>query len=129
MPGIRPWRSTLSSNGMPPRTGATKRKAPFRASQLESGADHLVICQVIKEDPKLVHAVSRELIAQGALTQVNGCLKIVDNSKVATANGKWAVEDDKQLHRNFITWEDVPPVRYEFWLNRMEASLSEAVLV
>ena len=35
--------------------------------------------------------------------EVNGCLKIVDNSKVATAKQKPAVEDDKQLLRNFIT--------------------------
>ena len=39
------------------------------------------------------------------------------------------VEDEKQLHRNFITWEDVPPVHHEFWFDRMEASLSKAALV
>ena len=74
---------------MPPPKGATKEehaaKARFPARQLESGADYLVICQVIKDDPKLLQAVSRELIAQGALTQVSGCLKIVDNSIVAAA--------------------------------------------
>ena len=57
---------------MPPSKGATKEeratKARLRASQLETGADYLVICQVIKDDPKLLQAVSRELIAQGALT-------------------------------------------------------------
>ena len=118
---------------MPPSKGATKEeratKARLRASQLETGADYLVICQVIKDDPKLLQAVSRELIAQGALTSVNGSLKIVDQSKVATEKPKAMVEDEKQLHWNFITWEDVPPVHYEFWFDRMEASLSKAALV
>ena len=90
---------------MPPPNGATNEegasKARLRLSQLESGADYLVICQVIKDDPKLLQVVSRELIAQGALTQVNGCLEIADNSGVATAKQKPAVKDDKQLHRNF----------------------------
>ena len=75
---------------------------------------------------KLLRPVSRELIAQGA---PNGCLKIVDNSQVATAKQKPAVEDDKQLHQNFITWEDVSPVHCEFWFDRMEASMSQAALV
>ena len=103
---------------MPPSKGATKEesatKARLRASQLETGADYLVICQVIKDDPKLLQAVSRELIAQGAPTSVNGCLKIVDQSKVATEKPKAMVEDEKQLQRNFIFWEDVPPVHCEF---------------
>ena len=30
-----------------------ERHATIRASQLEIGADYLVICQVIKDDPKL----------------------------------------------------------------------------
>ena len=118
---------------MPPFEGATKEeratKARLRASQLETGADCLVICQVIKDDPKLLQAVSRELITQGALTSVHGCLKIVDQSKVATEKPKVMVEDEKQLHRNFITCGDVPPVHYEFWFDRMEASLSKAALV
>ena len=107
---------------MPPPKAATKEeraaKARPRASQLETGADYLVICQVIEDDPKLLQAVSRELIAQGALTQVDGCSKITDNYKVATVKQKPLVEDDKQLHWNFITWEDVPPVHYEFWFDR-----------
>ena len=128
------WRLTLSlSGGMPPSKGATKEeratKACLRGSQLETGAEYLAICQVIKDDPKLLQAVSRELIAQGALTSMNGCLKIVDQSKVATEKPKAMVEDEKQLHRNFITWEDVPPMHYEFWFDRMEGSLSKAALV
>ena len=92
-------------------------------------SDYLVIRQVIKDDPKLLQAVSRELIAQGALTSVGDCLKIVDQSDVATEKPKAMVEDEKQLHPNFITWEGVPPVHYEFWFDRVEASLSKAALV
>ena len=39
------------------------------------------------------------------------------------------VEDDKQFHRNFITWVDVPPAHYEFWFDRKEASQSNAALM
>ena len=97
------------------RSNKRSRNEGAPPSQLESGADYLVICKFIK-DPKLFQAVSREL-AQGALTQVKG-LKFVDQSEVATEKPKLALEDDKQLHWSCITW-DVSPV-HEIWFGRME---------
>ena len=90
---------------MPPSKGTTKEeratKARLRASQLEIGADYLAICQVINIDPKLLQAVSRELIAQGALTsvQLENCGPVQSRHREAESDGRGRETASPELHQ------------------------------